>query len=201
MGDEGFTIWMTGLSGSGKSTLGRLISERLKSIGKHVELLDSGRLRRQINRDLGFSRKEIEANLLRIGYECGILNRNGVIAIVAAVSPYRDVRDRLRENIGRFFEVYCRCSMETLSKRDVEGLFEKAQSGEIDNVAGVNAPYEEPLKPEVLCNTDQEDAEACADKILKTLEILGFIDPLESARYSPEEEEIIKERLRDLGYI
>jgi len=201
MTPEGFTVWFTGLSGSGKTTLAGMLRDQLVGRGLRVEWLDSARIRRELNRDLGFSRHDIEANLQRLGYECKLLNRNGVVAIVSAISPYRDVRDAIRTEIGRFVEVYCRCPMEVLMRRDDHDLFERAQRGEVQNVAGVNAPYEEPFKPEVLLNTDTEPPDACVRKILATLEILGYLSPAESAAYSPEEEQIIKNRLRDLGYI
>jgi len=198
---DGFTIWFTGMSGSGKSTVGRAVADALSMRGLKVEVLDSGRIRQQINRQLGFSREEIETNILRLGYECKLLNRNGVTTIVTAVSPYRDVRDRLREEIGDFIEIHCRCPMEILIKRGAGELFEKAQRGEIAHVAGVNAPYEEPLKPEVLLNTDQLTVEDCVDTTLTTLELLGRIERVEPARYTPDEEEMIRRRLQDLGYL
>lgn len=201
MGDQGFTVWFTGITGSGKSTLAAMLRDQIGGMGLQVELLDSGRIRQELNRSLGFSREEIEANLKRIAYECKMLNRNGVVAVVAAVSPYRDVRDAIRQDVGRWIEVHCRCPMEVLMKRDESGLFEKAQAGKIQHVAGINAPYEEPIKPEVLLNTDTEPAQACVNKVLSTLEILGFLHKQDTSQYTPDEEALIKERLKDLGYI
>jgi len=166
-----------------------------------VEVLDSSRIRQQVNRHLGFTRDEVETNLLRLGYECKLLNRNGVTAIVTAISPYRDVRDRVREQIGHFVEVHCRCPMEVLIERGSGELFERAKRGEIKHVAGVDVPYEEPLKPEVLLNTDQITVDEAVTKVIRTLVVLGRIERVESACYSPEEEEIIRERLQDLGYL
>ncbi|MCH9033525.1 MAG: adenylyl-sulfate kinase [Planctomycetes bacterium] len=196
-----FTVWFTGLSGSGKSTIGRKVAEALQQRGIRVEVLDSGRIRQQVNRHLGFSREEVETNLLRLGYECKLLNRNGVTVIVTAVSPYRDVRDRIREEVVEFVEVHCRCPMEVLVKRGAGELFERARRGEIEHVAGVNAPYEEPLKPEILLNTDQLNIEESVANTIATLEVLGRIERVESACYSPEEEEVIRQRLQDLGYL
>jgi len=189
------------MSGSGKSTLGAGLAEQLKARGLAVEVLDSGRIRAQVNRSLGFSREEIEDNTLRLGYECTLLNRNDVIAIVSSVSPYRDVRDKVRERVGDFVEVYCRCSMEVLMQRDTGKLFERAQRGEIAHVAGINAPYEEPLKPEVLLNTDQLSVEEATEKLLSKLESLGRIDRIDRAAYTPKEEDMIRQRLQDLGYL
>jgi adenylyl-sulfate kinase len=199
--NQGFTIWFTGMSGSGKSTIGLGVGDALRARGVQVEVLDSGRIRQQLNRNLGWTREEVETNLLRLGYECELLNRNGITAIVTAVSPYRDVRDRLRERVGRFVEVYCRCPMEVLMRRGAGELFEKAQRDEITHVAGVNAPYEEPLKPEVLLNTDQVTIEQAVNNVLATLEILGYVERVETACYTPAEEEMIRQRLLDLGYL
>lgn len=189
------------MSGSGKSTIGRALGEALRARGLQVEVLDSGRIRQQLNRTLGFSREEVETNLLRLGYECKLLNRNGVTAIVTAVSPYRDVRDRLREEIGDFVEIHCRCPMEVLVRRGAGELFEKARRGEIAHVAGVNSPYEEPLKPEVLLNTDQITVDQSVKQVIATLEVLGRLERVETACYTPEEEEMIRRRLQDLGYL
>jgi len=201
MQEQGFTIWLTGLSGSGKSTLVSLLRDALVARGHTCEVLDSGRIRQALNRSLGFTREEIDTNLKRLAYECKLLNRNGVIALVAAVSPYRDIRDAIRADLSRFIEVYCRCPLEVLVQRDQAGLFEKAQRGEIQHVAGVNAPYEEPFKPEVLINSDTETPEQGVARTLTTLEILGYLPKRRSAEYTAGEEAIIRKRLQDLGYI
>jgi len=201
MPDAGFTIWLTGMSGSGKSSLAKALAEQLSARGLAVEVLDSGRIRSQINRSLGFSQEEIEENTLRLAYECVLLNRNGVVTIVGSVSPYRAVRDKAREQIGDFVEVYCRCPMEVLMQRDTKGLYERALKNEIKHMAGVNAPYEEPLKPEVLLNTDQLSTDESAAQVIKTLELLGRISRHEGAAYTEQEEEMIRQRLEDLGYL
>lgn len=198
---DAFTIWFTGMSGSGKSTIGLTVGDALRGRGMQVEVLDSGRIRQQLNRTLGFSREEVETNLLRLGYECKMLNRNGVTAVVTAVSPYRDARDRVREEIGAFVEVHCRCPMEVLMERGARELFEKAQRGELAHVAGVNAPYEEPLKPEVLLNTDQLTVEQATKQVVATLKVLNLIEHVEGACYTPDEEAMIRRRLSDLGYL
>ncbi|HUU83616.1 MAG TPA: adenylyl-sulfate kinase [Phycisphaerae bacterium] len=201
MSDEGFTVWFTGVTCSGKSTLAAMLRDALTARGCSCEVLDSGRIRQALNRSLGFTRDEIADNLKRIAYECKLLNRNGVVAIVAAVSPYRDLRDGIRSDVGRFLEVYCRCPMEVLAKRDKSGLFDKAKRGELAHVAGVNAPYEEPFKPEVLINTDTDPPHKGVARIVSTLEILGYLPKQTSAEYTAEEEAIIRQRLHDLGYI
>lgn len=189
------------MSGSGKSTIARGVGESLAARGVVNEVLDSGRIRQQLNRALGFTREEVETNLLRLGYECNLLNRNGVTAIVTAVSPYRDVRERLRNEIDTFVEVYCRCPMEVLLQRGAGELIRKAQAGEIAHVAGVNAPYEEPIKPEVLLNTDQLDIGQAVAQVMATLEVIGCIEHHASSGYTPEEESMIRQRLQNLGYL
>jgi adenylyl-sulfate kinase len=201
MPEQGFTVWFTGVTGSGKSTLAALLQEDLAGRGYSCEVLDSGRIRQELNRSLGFSRQEIETNLKRIAYECKLLNRNGVIGVVAAVSPYRDTRDAIREDLDRFIEVYCRCPMEVLLRRDQKDLFGRAQRGEVRHVAGLNAPYEEPIRPEVLLNTDTETPDASVGNIVTTLRLLRYLPETPPTGYTAEQEEIIKRRLEDLGYI
>ncbi len=201
MAQTSFTIWITGLSSSGKTTIAKAVTDSLLARGRQVECLDSGAIRRTINRSLGFSREEIESNLKRLAYDASMLNRNGVIAVVSAVSPYRSVRDAIREASPGFVEVYCRCPMEILARRDSSGLFQRAQRGEVKHVAGIDAPYEEPLKPEVLLNTDDDSTDECAAKVMATLELLGRIEQRESSCYTAAEEELIKQRLQDLGYL
>ena len=196
-----FTIWFTGISHSGKSTIGSGVGEALRARGFTVELLDSGRIRAYTNRSLGFTRREIEANVLRLGYECNLLNRNGVVAVVMAVSPYRDVRDQVRKQVENFVEVYCHCPLEVVRQRDTADLFARAERGEIEHVAGVNAPYEEPPSPELTLDTDRLTPEASIERVLKKLEELDYIEPVGSATYTAEEEEMIRQRLQDLGYL
>jgi len=201
MDAKGFTVWFTGLPRSGKSTIAHLVVDRLRERAHQVEFLNSAKIRKKLNRSLGFSREEITTNLERLGYECTMLNRNDLVAVVTAVSPYRGLRDELRHNIGRFVEVYCRAPMEVLLQRDEGGLFAAAQEGKIKHVAGINAPFEEPLKPEVLLNTDVESLQTCVAKVLNTLELLGYIKPFEESGYTEDETRVIKQRLRDLGYL
>lgn len=198
---EGFTVWFTGITGSGKSTLARMLGEQIAVLGKRCEVLDSGRIRQALNRSLGYTREEIEQALLRIGYECKLLNRNGIVAIAAAVSPYRDVRDRIRQDVDRFVEVFCRCPTDVLLDRDDKGLLSRARAGEIQHVAGINAPYEEPLHPEVVCKTDVESPDACLNRILRKLQEMDYLPKSTLAAYSAAEEEIIKQRFQDLGYM
>jgi adenylyl-sulfate kinase len=172
---EGFTLWFTGLSGSGKSTLAERVKNELLERGMKVELLDGDEFRTTLSKGLGFSKEDRDTNIRRIGYVAKLLTRNGVVAITAAISPYRETRDEQRQKIGRFFEVYAECDLDTLEARDVKGLYKKARAGQIKNFTGVDDPYEPPLHPEVTCNTAKEDQETSFERILSTLEARGWI--------------------------
>jgi adenylyl-sulfate kinase len=135
-------------------------------------------VRTNLSKGLGFSKEDRDTNILRIGFVAHLLSRNGVAVITAAISPYRDIRDQNRKLIGEFVEVYARCSIEELTRRDVKGLYEKALRGEIQNFTGISDPYEEPLNPEVVVDTEQETVEESMAKILAALEEKGYIEPV-----------------------
>jgi adenylyl-sulfate kinase len=172
---KGFVLWFTGLSGAGKSTVSRLITERLREHGAKVELLDGDEVREHLSKGLGFSKEDRDENVRRIGYVCELLARNGVIAIAAAISPYRGVREELRARIPNFVEVYAECPLEVLAERDVKGLYRKAMAGEIPQFTGVSDPYETPLAPEVTIRSSQETPDESAGRIWATLERSGLI--------------------------
>jgi adenylyl-sulfate kinase len=204
MEQQGFTLWFTGMSGSGKTTLATAVEQILRDRGLKVELLDGDVVRTNLSKGLGFSKEDRDTNIKRIGFVCKLLTRNGVVAIGSAISPYREVRDFIRQDIGRFVEVYCRCPMEVLVDRDVKGLYKKALAGEIENFTGVSDPYEEPLNPEVVVNTDGETQEYSVGKIIAKLEELGYIPKAsvdQEEGYSEEEEQILEDRLKALGYL
>lgn len=199
---RGVTLWFTGLSGSGKTTLSRGVEEILLERGMSVEVLDGDIIRTNLSEGLGYSKKDRDTNIRRIGFVCNLLTRNNVVAIAAAIAPYQTVREENRKLIGSYVEIYCKCPIEVLKERDPKGLYEKAERGEIKHFTGVDDPYEEPTDPEILVETDKETVEQSVSKIIKTLEILNYIPPSgEEEEYSEEEEEKIKERLRSLGYI
>jgi adenylyl-sulfate kinase len=204
MEQQGFTLWFTGMSGAGKTTLARAVEGILRDRGLKVEVLDGDVVRTNLSKGLGFSKEDRDINIKRIGFVCKLLSRNGVAAIGSAISPYRAVRDYLREDIGRFVEIYCSCPLEVLVERDVKGLYKKALAGEIDNFTGVSDPYEEPLNAEVVVHTDSESLAESTAKILAKLEALGYI-PRASADgdqvYSEEEEQLLEDRLKALGYL
>jgi adenylyl-sulfate kinase len=192
------------MSGAGKTTLAVAVEEILRDRGLKVELLDGDVVRTNLSKGLGFSKEDRDTNIKRIGFVCKLLTRNGVVAIGSAISPYREVRDFIRQDIGRFVEVYCRCPMEVLVDRDVKGLYKKALAGEIENFTGVSDPYEEPLNPEVVVNTDGETQEYSVGKIIAKLEELGYIPKAsvdQEEGYSEEEEQILEDRLKALGYL
>lgn len=173
--DQGFTIWFTGLPRAGKTTIANLVANRLKDEGLKVEVLDGDVVRTNLSRGLGFNKEDRDTNIRRIGFVCQLLSRNGVVAIAAAISPYRDIRGEVRSSIGRFVEVYVKCPVEVCAERDFKGLYEKARRGEIKNFTGVSDPYEEPLNPEIVCNTDLESPEESEDKVIKCLIKLGYM--------------------------
>jgi adenylyl-sulfate kinase len=172
----GFTIWFTGLSGSGKSTIAAILERDLRDRGLKVEVLDGDVVRQHLSKGLGFSKEDRDTNIRRIGWVCEVLSRNDVVAIAAAISPYREIRDEVRANIGRFVEVYVEAPLEVLADRDIKGLYRKAMAGEITNFTGVNDPYEEPLNPEVVCHSDgSETPEQSAAKVIAKLEELEYV--------------------------
>jgi len=174
--DRGFTIWLTGLSCSGKTTLAKLIEIGLRDRGlKRIEILDGDVVRTHFSKGLSYSKEDRDTNIKRIGYVCKLLTRNGVAVISAAISPYREVRDFNRREIGDFIEVYCRCPLEVCVERDAKGLYKKALAGEIKNYTGIDDPYEEPLNPEVVLKTDKETPEESARKVIQKLDELGYL--------------------------
>ncbi|MBI2995594.1 MAG: adenylyl-sulfate kinase [Candidatus Melainabacteria bacterium] len=171
----GFTLWFTGLSGAGKSTIANILENKFKKMGLKVEVLDGDVVRTHLSKGLGFSKEDRDANIRRIGYVASLLSRNGVIAITAAISPYREIRNEAREMHENFVEVYTKCPLEVVEKRDIKGLYKKARNGEIAQFTGISDPYEEPISPEVIVETDKQSPEESADKILSWLEKNGHI--------------------------
>src|SRR5919201_155351 len=176
MQGRGFTLWLTGLPRAGKSTVAGLFAGRLRALGlDRVEVLDGDVVREGLSRDLGFSRADRTENIRRIAFVSKLLTRNGVAVIVAAISPYREDRELAREEIQSFVEVWCKASVEACASRDYKGLYEKAMRGEIDNLTGVNDPYEEPEDADLVLDTEKETPEESADRVIALLEGDGFI--------------------------
>jgi adenylyl-sulfate kinase len=170
----GVTLWFTGLPCSGKTTISQLVFERLQRSRLKVELLDGDVVRQKLTKGLGFSKEDRDENIRRIGYVCHLLSRNGVIAIGAAISPYRAIRDELRRMIPCFVEIHVHCPLEVCTQRDVKGMYKRAMAGELKNFTGVSDPYEEPVQPELVLHTDQETPEQSAGKVLEYLRGRGW---------------------------
>ncbi len=198
MPHKGFTIWFTGLSGAGKSTLSEAIEERLQARGRNVEILDGDIVRTHLSKGLGFSREDRDTNIKRIAFVCGLLTRNGVICISAAIAPYREARQWARQEIGNFVEVYVKCPIEVCRQRDVKGLYKLVDEGKLTGFTGVDDPYEEPEQPELVVETCKETIEESAGRIFAKLEELGYLEP----KAMPEEEaKVVTDRVAALGYL
>ena len=169
---------MTGLPRSGKSTVASIVAGRLRAQGvEQLELLDGDIVREGLCRDLGFSRKDRTENIRRIAFVSKLLTRNGVISIVAAISPYREDRELAREEIQSFVEIWCKASVDACAARDYKGLYEKARRGEIDNLTGVNDPYEEPEDADLVLDTENDTPEQSAEQVMRLLREKGYLDP------------------------
>src|SRR5918992_2436750 len=181
-GARGLTLWFTGLSGAGKSTVAQIVERRLRERGERVEVLDGDVVRTNLSKGLGFSKEDRDTNIRRIAFVADLLSRNGVVAITAAISPYREIRDEARGKMGeRFVEVYVKASVEECARRDVKGLYDKAFKGEIKEFTGVSDPYEEPSNPELVVDTEELGPEEAAQKIIQRLEQLGLVRAAVSA--------------------
>ena len=172
---RGFTLWLTGLSGAGKSTLATAVGDELRRRGIRVEILDGDEVRQNLSKGLGFSREDRDTNIRRIGYVARLLTRNGVVVITAAISPYRAVRDEVRREIGAFVEVYVKASLDECARRDTKGLYRRALAGQIPQFTGVSDPYEEPLRPELVVDTEQEGVGESAARVIERLVELGYL--------------------------
>lgn len=169
---QGAVVWFTGLSSAGKTTLSNGLYEQLWSRGHRVHQLDGDEVRFNLCAGLGFSKEDRDENIRRIGFVAELLARHGVIVLVSAISPYRDVRDVLRERIANFLEVYVNAPLEVCEGRDVKGLYRRARSGEVRHFTGIDDPYEPPLNPDVECRTDLRTVADCVDKIVEELAAL-----------------------------
>lgn len=174
---KGVVLWFTGLSGSGKSTIANEVAYKLHSLGHLSYVLDGDNIRHGLNKDLGFSPEDRKENIRRISEVANLFADAGLITITAFISPYRIDRNYCRELVGkgRFLEIYTKASIETCEKRDTKGLYKKAREGIIKDFTGINAPYEEPEKPELILDTDKETIEESVGKIMKKLEEQGYI--------------------------
>ena len=171
LGQKGIVLWLTGLSGSGKSTIAVEVEKRLVAIGKLCYRLDGDNLRHGLNSDLGFSADERRENIRRVAEVAALFADAGLITLVSFIAPYRDMRRFARHRIGedRFIEVYVKASVEVCKKRDPKGLYKMAESGEIDQFTGVNAPYEIPENPDVILDTESTGLEQCVGVLFQEI--------------------------------
>jgi adenylylsulfate kinase len=175
MKQRGVTVWLTGLSGAGKTTITQALEEKLRNHDYPLEVLDGDIVRTNLTKGLGFSKEDRDENIRRIGFVSHLLTRNGVIVIVSAISPYRQMREEVREKIGDFVEVFVNAPLAVCEGRDVKGLYKRARAGEIKSFTGIDDPYEPPLHPEVECRTDLETLEESVAKVWTKLQELGYL--------------------------
>lgn len=175
MKQRGVTIWFTGLSGAGKTTITEALEKKLRSQGYPLEVLDGDIVRQNLTKGLGFGKEDRDENIRRIGFVAHLLTRNGVIVLVSAISPYREIRQEVRHRIGDFVEVFVNAPLVVCEGRDVKGLYQRARAGEIKGFTGIDDPYEPPLNPEVECRTDLEELEESVAKVLHKLQKLGYL--------------------------
>jgi adenylylsulfate kinase len=172
----GFTVWFTGLSGSGKSTIAEMLFHEFQARGLKTEILDGDVVRQKLSKGLGFSKEDRDLNIRRIGFVANLLTRNGVATICCPISPYKETRDAVRAEIGRFVEVYVSATVDEIAaNRDPKGLYEKARRGEITGFTGVDDPYEAPEHPEIVADTMVESPEESLQTVLTSLKQLGYL--------------------------
>jgi adenylylsulfate kinase len=172
---RGATVWFTGLSGAGKTTIARSVMQELQTTHPRVEILDGDEIRQNLCKGLGFSDADRMENIRRIGFVANLLTRNGVIVLVSAISPHREIRRELKQNIGDFIEVYVNAPLDICEQRDVKGLYQKARAGSIANFTGIGSAYEVPFHPDLECQTDRETVAQSSQKVLDRLAELGYI--------------------------
>jgi adenylylsulfate kinase len=176
-GHKGAVLWFTGLSGSGKSTIANVVDHLLHKAGKHSFVLDGDNIRMGLNKNLGFSPEDRTENIRRIGEVSKLFVSAGTIVSTAFISPYRADRDQVRVILepGQFIEIYVKASLETCEARDPKGLYKKARAGEIKGFTGIDAPYEEPEKAELILDSDTKDVDTLAQEVIDYLETNGYL--------------------------
>jgi adenylylsulfate kinase len=180
LNQRGCTLFFTGLSGSGKSTIATALERELFLQKKATYVLDGDNVRHGLCKDLGFTSADRQENIRRIGEVCKLFTDAGLIVLAAFVSPYKDDRDQVRSLLNNgetydFIEIYVNASIETCEQRDPKGLYKKARAGEIPNFTGISSPFEEPINPEVLLNTEDQSVEQCVATLMKYLKDNNYI--------------------------
>jgi len=168
----GVTVWFTGLPSSGKTTLANALAKRLAAEGyERVEVIDGDVARQHLTRGLGYSKEDRDENVRRVGWVAEMLSRNGVVVVVALISPYRDVRDEIRaRHAGRFVEVHVATPLGVCASRDLKGLYAAARAGQVEAMTGVDDPYEPPLAPEVVVGAEDETIEESVERLWQALQ-------------------------------
>lgn len=169
MSKEGLVVWLTGLSGSGKTTICQAVAKELIRRKLPVEVLDGDDVRKNLTSDLGFTKTDRDDNVHRIGYVAHLLARNGIIVMVAVISPYYDTRQEVYKTLGKVIEVHVHAPLSVCEARDPKGLYAKVRAGELWNFTGIDDPYEPPLTPEIECNTAAETIDESRDKVIKAV--------------------------------
>ena len=175
MNQRGVTLWFTGLSGAGKTTITQALAEKLRSLDCKLEILDGDIVRQNLTKGLGFSKEDRDENIRRIGFVSHLLTRNGVIVLVSAISPYREIRQEVKQKIGDFLEVFVNAPLNVCEDRDVKGLYKRARAGEIKGFTGIDDPYEAPLNPDIECRTDLEELSESVDKVISKMKESGYL--------------------------
>lgn len=203
-----FTLWFMGRPSAGKSTLASRVEDRIVEIGYTIENLDGDDVRKHLHPDLGFSREDRRTNNRRTAYIAKLLNRNEIPVVVGMITPFLDSQEQARaiiEDESEFIQIYAKCSLETAEGRDPKGLYQQAREGNIEKFTGVNHPFQEPLKPEIVVDTEQESIDDCVDVVMSKLEALDVLDEQLDSKYSfsitQKEEQDVTDRLRELGYL
>jgi adenylyl-sulfate kinase len=175
MDHKGFTLWFTGLACSGKTVLANAVAEELKKKGMKVERLDGDIVRKSLTRDLGFTNEDRRMNIERVTFVAKLLTRNGVVVLASFISPFNDIRAYSREEIGEYILVYVKCSIEECERRDVKGMYAKARAGEIKEFTGIDSPFEEPDKADIIVETDTQTVEESKKIVLEALDKMGYL--------------------------
>jgi len=203
-----FTLWFMGRPAAGKSTLASRVEDRLVEQGYRIENLDGDDIRKHLHPDLGFSREDRRTNNRRTAYIAKLLNRNDIPVIVGMITPFRDSQQQARDIIedeGEFVLVHVKCSVEAAQERDPKGLYEKAREGKIEKFTGINHPFQEPLNPDIVVDTETQSIDEGVEHVLQRLEERGLLEDRLDSEYtfpiSRAEEQEVTERLKDLGYL
>lgn len=180
-GHKSVLLWLTGLSGSGKSTLSHAVEEELYQRGCRTYVLDGDNVRHGLCSDLGFQEVDRRENIRRVGETAKLFVEAGVVTLTAFISPFIDDRTRVRSMFphGNFLEVFCDCSLAVCEQRDVKGLYQKARKGDIKNFTGINSPYEPPVKPELVIQTEKQTLQESVELVIRMLENRGIVRVLD----------------------